>query len=121
MRCCSATAIHNICNPEDDLNPPSHLTDNLLETLRATALADSQYVDLVVSVKSGFAVDRARTPVHVRQFWSNRQDLSVDNGIVLYGSRIVVHMEARQDILKKLHAAHQGIVRTKRRAQQTVY
>jgi hypothetical protein len=121
MRCCSATAILNICNPEDELNPPSHLTDNLLETLRAAALADTQYVDLVVTVESGIAVDRARTPVHVRQLWSNRKDLSVDNGIALYGSRIFVHMVARQDILKKLHAAHQGIVRTKRRAQQTVY
>ena len=30
-------------------------------------------------------------------------------------------MASRQEMLKKLHAAHQGIVRTKRRAQQTIY
>ncbi len=45
----------------------------------------------------------------------------MDNGIVLYGSRIVVPIVSRQEMLKKLHAAHQGIVRTKRRAQQMIY
>jgi hypothetical protein len=45
----------------------------------------------------------------------------MDNGIVLYGSRIVVSMASCKDILKKLHAAHQVIVRTKCRAQQTIY
>ena len=34
---------------------------------------------------------------------------------------IVIPLSARREVLQKLHAAHQGIVRTKRRAQKTVY
>jgi hypothetical protein len=45
----------------------------------------------------------------------------VDHGIVLFGKRIVIPKAARKNVLKKLHAAHQGIVRTNRRARQTVY
>ncbi len=81
-----------------------------------------QFVDLVAAVESGFPVDRARTPDHVRQFWSIRNDLLVENGIVLYGTRIFLPMAFCQDILKKLHVGHhQGIVRTKMCAQQTIY
>jgi len=40
---------------------------------------------------------------------------------VFYGSRIVIPSASRRGILEKLHLSHQGIVRTKRRAQQSVY
>lgn len=61
-------------------------------------------------MESGFAKKRAKLPEHVRQFWSIRNQLSAEDGIVLYGSRIVVPPAARRGILQRLHAAHQGIV-----------
>ena len=64
---------------------------------------------------------RDKLPGHVRQFWAMRNDLSVDDGLVLYGRRIIVPKAARADVLRRLHAAHQGIVRTKTRARQVVY
>ena len=49
--------------------------------------------------------------------------MSVDPkySLVLYNARIVVPKEARREILVKLHASHQGVERTKRRARQTVF
>jgi hypothetical protein len=75
----------------------------------------------LAAVESGFPKNRALTLTHICQFWSIRDQLSTDGGLVLYGSRIVIPLASRRTILTKLHAAHQGIVRTKRRAQQTVY
>ena len=72
-------------------------------------------------MESGFQSSRQQYPDHVRQFWSIRHQLSVEDRIVLFGSRIVVPLAARHDTLRKLRSAHQGIVRTKRRAQQTVF
>ena len=57
----------------------------------------------------------------VHKFWKIRDELSVDDGLVLFGCRIVIPQSSRRDILLNLHAAHQGIVRMKRRARQTVY
>jgi hypothetical protein len=114
-------SVNAIIEPEDDAVSRSHLPDNLLDDLRTGAAADPHYLDLIAAVESGFPKNRALTPTHIRQFWSIRDQLSTDGGLVLYGSRIVIPLASRRKILTKLHAAHQGIVRTKRRAQQTVY
>ena len=45
----------------------------------------------------------------------------MDDGIVLYGPRIVVPKAARREVLARLHDSHQGVERTKRRARQSVY
>ena len=52
---------------------------------------------------------------------SVRTQLSVDDGLVLFGCRLVIPTKARKKILNDLHSSHQGIDRTKRRARQTVY
>jgi hypothetical protein len=114
-------SIAAICNPEDELAPPAHLPDAMLADLRSTAAGDADYMALAAAVESGFGTDRARVSNYIRQFWSIRHQLSTDDGLIIFGSRIVVPFSSRRDILQKLHAAHQGIVRTKRRAQQTVY
>ncbi len=114
-------SVNAITESEDDLGSSHHLSDNLLTDLQSGAAADPHYLDLIAAVESGFSTDHALIPTHVRQFWSIRDQLSTDGGLVLYGSRIVIPLALRRNVLTKLHAAHQGIVRTKRRAQQTVY
>ena len=46
-------------------------------------------------------------------FWNGREHLTVDNGVVLKGQRIVVPASIRQSMLPDLHASHHGIVRPK--------
>jgi hypothetical protein len=55
----------------------------------------------------------------VRQFWKIRAERLVDD--VLFGQRIFIPKSARRGLLRKLHVAHQGIVRKKRRWRQTVF
>ena len=56
-----------------------------------------------------------------KQFWNFRDELSIDDELILYGVRIIVPRQARKDVIQQLHTAHQGIKHTKRRARQTVY
>ena len=100
---------------------PNPSRDLLLESLRSTASNDREYAELIEAVTTGFIRGRDKLPPHVRQFWAMRNDLSVDDGLVIYGSRIIVPKASRADVLRRLHAAHQGIVRTKARARQAVY
>ena len=57
----------------------------------------------------------------VTPFWNIRNELSLDDGIVLYGPRIIVSKSTRREVLARLHDSHQGTDRTKRRARQNVY
>jgi hypothetical protein len=121
MRNIIIQTITDICNPDGDSSSEGHLLDILLTDLRKTAAEDVDYMALLAMVEAGFGNDRARVSDYVRQFWAIRHQLSTENGLILFGSRIVVPFAARRIILQKLHSAHQGIVRTKRRAQQTVF
>jgi hypothetical protein len=79
------------------------------------------YSVLISAIEYGFPDRRNRAPAAVGIYWGIRHKLSVDFGIVLFGNQIVIPQVARRNVLKNLHSAHQGIVRTNRRARQTVY
>ena len=73
------------------------------------------------NVENVFPTERNKADVNVAPFWNIRNELCVDDGIVLYGPRIVVPKAARREVLARLHDSHQGVERTKRRARQSVY
>ena len=56
-----------------------------------------------------------------RSLWGVRGHLSVDDGLIVYGCRLVIPAKMRHEILSKLHKSHQGSVRTKQRARLSVY
>ena len=105
----------------DAAKEPPHLPDPMLDDLRAAAASDTEYSELIAAILDGFTVPRHQMAQGVHQFWKIREELSVDEGLVLFGQRIVIPKLARRGLLRKLHAAHQGIVRMKRRARQTVF
>ena len=47
--------------------------------------------------------------------------LALDDGLIVYGPRLVIPVSLRRDVLTRLHKSHQGIERTKRRARLCVY
>jgi hypothetical protein len=110
----------DVADPDAAVELP-HLPDPMLDDLRVAAASDSDYAELIAAIIDGFTVPRHQTHQSVRQFWKIREDLSVDDGLVLFGQRIVIPKSARRELLRKLHATHQGIVRMKRRARQTVF
>ena len=106
---------------EEITDDPNHLVDPVLEKIKIAASNDASYSALIQAIETGFTTRRDLMAPAVHQFWKIRDELSVDDGLVLFGCRIVIPQSSRRDILLNLHAAHQGIVRMKRRARQTVY
>jgi hypothetical protein len=93
----------------------------IVDENRAVATENGDYSLLISAIEYGFPDRRNRAPAAVGIYWGIRHKLSVDFGIVLFGNQIVIPQVARRNVLKNLHAAHRGIVRTNRRALQTVY
>lgn len=50
-------------------------------------------------------------PLDAREYVKVRSELSVENGLLLRGCRIVVPRSMRGEILEKLHHGHQGLIR----------
>ena len=50
-----------------------------------------------------------------------RDELTVEEGVVLRGERIVIPKSLRKETLEELHTAHQGVESTWRRAHESIY
>ncbi|XP_043223982.1 uncharacterized protein K02A2.6-like [Amphibalanus amphitrite] len=103
------------------LQGETHLPDPRLEKLTEVASSDSEYQLLLRAVTDGFPVSKEQLPQPLRPFWSVRHELSTHSGLILKGCRIVIPAASRKATLEALHASHQGVDRTKRRARQTVW
>ena len=101
-------------------------TEGLIANLRhhellTAARADDDYQILIHSIRHGFPAVRRDANPAIIPYLTFYQHLSVDNGLVLKGQRIVVPHSLRARVLQDLHASHQGLTRTLRRARQVVY
>ncbi|KAK0140295.1 hypothetical protein N1851_022770 [Merluccius polli] len=60
-------------------------------------------------------------PPDLGPYWPERESLTVAGELLLRGQRIVVPHCMRQEILHDLHSGHQGIVKCRARARQSVW
>ena len=71
---------------------------------------------------SGWPTRPDTAPATVQPYWPFRNSITAsDNGLLLYGNRLLIPESVRQDILGRLHSGHQGIVKCRRRAQSSVW
>ena len=97
------------------------LEDPHLTRRKTEANQDPQYQQLLTATQHGFPSDKRRLDGTLGPFFAIRHDLWTADGIVMYGSRVVVPARLRQEVLHELHSSHQGQDRTLRRARQVVY
>ncbi|XP_037073733.1 uncharacterized protein LOC119094928 [Pollicipes pollicipes] len=99
----------------------SPFRDVLLSELRAAAEEDPEMIALKDAILTGFSGHRTQLHPLLGPYWGLRDCLVVDDGLVVCGRRLVIPQCLRRATLQKLHASHQGVERTTRRARQAVY
>ena len=56
----------------------------------------------------------------VPAYWPLRDDISVEEGLILFGSHVIVPESLRGNILQQIHGGHFGIEKCKLRAKSCV-
>ena len=97
------------------------ISDGRIEELKLATSKDQVLQLLRKFVIDGFPYDYKDIPVDVRPFWNFKDQLSYQHGLIFKGDKIVVPAILRDDVLKQLHSAHQGIERTLALARDTVF
>ena len=92
-----------------------------LEAVQQATDADPEMQALQDTIQRGFPTSKADLPSMLHPYWNARDALTVENGLILHGCRLVIPSSMRRRVLQELHDSHQGIERTKARACQTVY
>ena len=58
---------------------------------------------------------------HLHAFWIHRWNLSIIDGVIMNGTRIVIPKSLQNEYLRCLHTGHFGISKCRARAKSTVY
>ena len=95
-------------------------TPRLVE-LRSATREDPVLNKVMQYVLSGFPVSRRDMHSQTRAYWSFRDELSIDDGILLKGTRIIVPSSLTKQFMQDLHMGHLGVTKCRLRAKSSVY
>ena len=96
-------------------------SDNKISELQKLTDHDPELKPLCELIVKGWPEKPQNLPKSIRPYWSMKDFLTVEDGIIMKGSRIVVPEKMRGEILDRLHASHQGVEKTRLRARTCVY
>jgi hypothetical protein len=88
----------------------------------AAATSADPTLGLVKEILSkGWPEHKSHCPVAAKPFWGVRHALSEADGLLLYGSRLVVPVSLRPEVLEGIHDGHFGELKCILRAKSAVY
>ena len=76
---------------------------------------------LASAINNGFSETHHSTDPEIRKYFNIRDELWVQDEVVMFRNRIVVPKRLRCQILRMLHSAHQGVEGMRSRASESVY
>ncbi len=105
------------------VNTVSHLkigTDKLQELKEETKKDETMSI-LKEVILQGWPVNKNLVPVQVVPYFTFRDELTVHDGLVFRGERLVVQESLRRSFKERLHSSHLGSERMLRRARECIY
>ena len=97
------------------------LSTQKLDELRRETRNDNELLSLLKVIADGWPHRQRDLHPQLRAFWPFRDELVVDDGIVLKGNQIVMPASLHAETLVKLHESHQGIEKTRLPARSCVF
>ena len=92
------------------------VTSHLKEIAKDTVLQS-----VIHLISENWSISKRRLPTEILPFWSYKDQLSFNGGIIYRGDRIVVPAILRKSLTEKLHQAHMGVESTLRRARTSLW
>ena len=91
-----------------------------LEEIRSASQKDPELFALSKMISAGWPERCQEIPEQLRPYWNFRDELSIEDCLVPKGERLVIPKVLQPEILKHVHAAHQGIEKCLLRARMCV-
>jgi transposase InsO family protein len=113
-------------NPVRDMNVEIHevcpqFSSEMIEKVKLETTSYQELMMLKTIVHEGWPTSIKEVPQVLKPYWCYRDEISIENGILMKGQRIIIPLTLQAEILGKLHAAHQGAEKTKLRARTSVF
>ena len=96
-------------------------TQGRLVEIKTKQKEDQARSQIAYYCREGWPADTTKIDPDIRPFFTTREDLTVQEGLLLYRTRLVIPVELRKNILSKIHDGQQGIVKCRALAKCSVW
>ena len=76
---------------------------------------------LKYTITQGWPSSIKEVPSELQHYWTYREELTVEDGLLLKGTRIIIPSKKCESILKLIHEVHLGLSKCKLHGKETVY
>ena len=95
--------------------------EDSLHKIRQATQADDSLTILKHIIQHGWPKTVKEVPQEIQKYWTFQEELTIEDGLILKGTRIVIPDGMREGILKQIHEGHLGFNKCQMRAKETVY
>ena len=96
-------------------------TSDKLQQIHQATQDDDTMALLKYTITFGWPNTVQELPKELQAYWTFREEMTVEDGLILKATRIVIPLTLRESTLQKLHERHLGFTKCYNRAKQTVY
>ena len=97
------------------------ISETKLDQIRQTTLNDPDLQSLKPLIQHGWPDSKHQTPLAARPYWDYRDEMTIQDGIILRGERVVIPSSLQKEMLDIIHRSHLGIEKCKSRARDTIF
>ena len=90
-----------------------------LHRIRLATQADDYLAILKHIIQQGWPKTVKEVPPEIQKYWTFHEELMIEDGLILKGTRIVIPDKMREDILKQIHKGHLGLNKCQMRVKET--
>ena len=99
----------------------SRCTQEKVDKLRQSTAKDDTLALLKHTVQHGWPQSIQDLPPELRPYWTFRDEITLEDGLLIKGERIIIPSRDQAEILEQLHYGHLGLQKCLHRARATVY
>ena len=82
---------------------------------------DKELQSLKHYISTGWPAKRSQIPVFLHPYWNYRDELTIESGILMKNSKVLIPETLKQKYLIQIHQGHQGIEACRSRAREFVF
>ena len=101
----------------------SHLnfSDVRLSEIQQAYEGEPQCSTLIRTIRDGWPESRKDCPPNISAYWNYRDELTVCNGLIMKGHKVVIPPRLQSVMLERVHVGHMGIEKTTKRARDIMF
>ncbi|RXN12005.1 Retrovirus-related Pol poly from transposon [Labeo rohita] len=97
------------------------ISEGILQKIQRETAKDETFQMLQQVIAQGWPEEKTQLKEEVRQFFSIREELSEQDGVIFRGERALIPAKLRTEIMEIIHASHLAMESCLRKARDCVY